>query len=759
MSHFVNRHFARRLALVVACTVLPLAGGGACAGGGSPDEGGNAGPDGSVDGAGTSDTVQPARDAASDEGRRDASSDAASEMDASKGDGGGDDGASDGGAIDAAADSAGDSGVDAAPVPCPTSGTVVTMTNGKVRVDYDMTTSNATFFYDGVTKITNFYAGFATANYVTSRNYTSRSCLQQGNETVITQTAANLPTMRHSFVLDGGNKFLSKVSVEGSGLAVGWISPVVMDTAGGVDVGSYGDTRVLWIPFDNDNWVYYNAMPIENSGTSFEAAAFYDNVTRNGIVVGAVTHDTWKSGVYYSGANHKLNAMNVFGGATDGNWTHDVVPHGKVTGAVVTSPTMFVGYSGDWRDLLEEYGDANVAHEGKLAWSGGVPFGWNSWGKIQSAITYDKAITVSDFIKNNLQTSDFSNNGTAYINLDSYWDNLSDVQLVDFVAHVHANGQKAGIYWAPFVDWGKSATRQVENSSYTYTDVWLRDTKGNPIALDGAYAIDPTHPGTQRRIDYFIDKFKSWGFEYVKLDFLSHGALESTTRSDPNVQTGMQAYNQGMQYVLNRIGGTMFVSESIAPLFPAHYAHARRVACDTYGAALGSMSSQYELNSASYGWWMNGRTYTFNDPDEMVFEGFSANENMTRLLSGVVSGTVFLNGDDLTGAAGQALARAYLTNPRMNTIARLGKAFRPVEGNTGTNPSDVFVLTSGASTYIAVFNFTSAATTKSVDLARAGLNATKVYSVTDVWTGTNTLTTGTLSVPLDSAFSKLFELK
>ena len=182
------------------------------------------------------------------------------------------------------------------------------------------------------------------------------------------------------------------MTLQGPGLSTNWISPVVMDTTGGVDVGAYGDSRILWIPFDNDDWVSYNAAPMSGSGTSFEAAAFYDNDTRNGIVVGSVTHDTWKSGVYYSASNNKLDAMNVFGGANDATYTHDVVPHGMVSGAAVSSPTMFVGYAADWRTLMEEYAEANAAEQPKLTWDGGVPFGWNSWGKIQTQISYDAAV-------------------------------------------------------------------------------------------------------------------------------------------------------------------------------------------------------------------------------------------------------------------------------------------------------------------------------------------------------------------------------
>jgi alpha-galactosidase len=636
---------------------------------------------------------------------------------------------------------------------------IVSISNGNVRLDYDADHGTATFYYGGVAKISGFYAGVQLTQYVTSKQYTQHSVAVTGTNATVTSTGGGLPTMQQLFWLNGGNKLLTRVTLQGTQLSTNWIAPIVMDTKGGVDVGSYGDSRLLWMPWDNDAWVYYNAGTMNSSGTSFNAAAFYDNTGRNGIVVGAVTHDTWKTGVYYSGSNNRLDALNVFGGATDATYTHDVLPHGKVTADTLYSPIVFMGYSSDWRDLLEEYASANTAIDAKLPWSGGVPFGWNSWGKIQSSINYDKAIAVSDYIAGNLQNNTFNNNGAVYVNLDSYWDNMSDTQLTAFVAHCHANGQKAGIYWAPFVDWGLSDTRQVEGTaSTTYGQIWLRDGSGNPIKVDGAYAVDPTHAGTKQRIDYMIDRFKNMGFEYIKLDFLSHGALESSVRADPAVQTGIQAYNQGMQYLLNRIGGTMFISESISPLFPYKYAHARRLSCDTYGADTGQGSTQYELNSLSYGWWMNSRLYTYNDPDEMLFEGFSANANMSRLVSGAISGTVFLNGDDLTEATGQGLAKTRLTNSNINWLASLGNTFRPLEGNTGTGAADVYAMSIPGSTFLAVFNFGSGSTTKSISLARAGLDPSHSYWVQDMWTSATTNATGTLSVSVDGNSAALLHL-
>jgi hypothetical protein len=636
---------------------------------------------------------------------------------------------------------------------------IVSLQRGNVRLDLNLANGTASFSYEGVAKIANFYAGAQLATYVTSPMYTSRTCTTAGYTATVTSSGGGLPTMRQVYVLDGNNHILAQVTVSGSGLSSNWISPLVIDTPGQVDVSGYADPRILWIPYDNDAWVTYNAQTMNGSGTSFEAAAFYDNTSRNGIVVGSVTHDTWKSGVYYQAANAQIQAMHVFGGATDPTWTHDPLPHGKVSGVAIASPIVFAGYAPDWRDLMEEYADANAARQPKLPWGGGVPFGWNSWGKIQTKISHDAAVAVSDFIAGNLQPA-FSNAGVVYVNLDSYWDNLSSSELTDFVSRCHANGQKAGIYWTPFVDWGLSATRAVEGSpSTTYGAIWLRDGSGNPISLDGAYAVDPTHPAAKARIDHYIDEFKAMGFEYVKLDFLSHGAIESTVRADANVQTGVQAYNQGMQYIVDRIAGSMFISESIAPLFPAGYGHARRASCDVNGAAVDPHGVSYLLNSVTYGWWMSGRTYAYNDPDMMVFEGYTADDNLTRLLSTVISGTVFLDGDDLTESTGQALARAYLTLPRINAVAELGQTFRPVEGNTGTAPSDVFVLPHGATTYLAVFNFGATAQTRVVDLARAGLSGTAGYTATDLWSGTALPVAGTLPVVLSAGAGRLFSLQ
>src|SRR5712675_3163324 len=163
------------------------------------------------------------------------------------------------------------------------------------------------------------------------------------------------------------------------------------------------------------------------------------------------------------------------------------------------------------------------------------------------------------------------------------------------------------------------------------------------------------------------------------------------------------------------------------------------------------------MQAVNFGWWLNDRLYQFNDPDMMKFASFSANENQSRLINAAISGTVFLNSDDLASPAGQSLARMCLTNARINEIARSGVTFRPVEGNTGTNASEVFIRQDGNTWYVAIFNYSSATANKTLNLARLGISGT--YTAWDLWSGaTATLSGTTWNVSLGSRQAKLFRL-
>ena len=636
-------------------------------------------------------------------------------------------------------------------------GNTLVMSNGNVRVEYNLHAGTADFFWHDSLKIANFYSGVAfKAGYLKGTSYRRWAyAVTSSNQVTVTARGSGLPVMEQDFTLDQNDSFLVRVDVSGTNLAANWMGPVVVDATGGVYLGVTNDNRALVVPFDNDGFVSYNAMPINSSATGYEVGAFYDNTSRNGLVVGSVTHDTWKTGIFFSGASNHLNRLNVYGGAP-APW--DVSPHGYVGGDRVSSPAIFVGFGADWRVTLQHFAAENTNVVPRLAWTNGVPFGWNSWGVLQQHLNDTNALAVSDFFFKHLMGLHFSDQDTVYVNLDACWNNLSNSQLQSFVNHCHAQGEKAGIYFAPFAWFGSTHDAPTafipgSTNAWHFGDALLRDDHGSFQRLDGGLALDPTHPGTKAMINYYINLFTNWGFDYVKLDFLSHGALEGA-HYDTNVTTGIEAYNQGMQYTFNAIHGRMFISESIAPLFPYQYAHSRRISCDAQASLIANTA--YVMNSVSYGWWLAG-LYQFNDPDVMVFgNGADTNEAQSRLISGAVTG-LFLNGDDLAQPASQTAAQTYLTNAAMDAVARAGRTFLPIEGNTGDRAANTFVRRDGPAWCLAAFNYTAGATNLTINLSRAGLPPGN-YLATNLWDGTSTTVAGSFSVSLNARQSKLFRL-
>jgi hypothetical protein len=643
---------------------------------------------------------------------------------------------------------------------------------GNSQVTYDLTTGLATYSYASVDKVKNFYsAGYsgATLYKSTSASYTRTANIGSNGEYDITLTATDgSPTMIQRFFLNEKH-FLVQVELDGQAISSNEMSPIVMDTAGGVDLGTYADPRFLEVPYDNDSFVSYNAASANGTSTTgFEVGAYYDNTSRNGLVVGAVTHDSWKTAVAVTGNNNKLDYLWAYGGAND-PW--DKLPHGAVTGNKVLSPTVLMGYYPDWRDGMEDFAAANAAIAPKLAWNAPAPMGWAFLGEHDSKISATIMTQVADYFHTSLPS--FSDQGVQYINMDAYWNNLSVSDLQALVQHVHAQGQKAGIYWTPWVVWNwNNTTDNLDGvSGYKVNDVIMKRADGTPMdAVDSAYAVDPTSAGARARIDAYTVEFKTAGFDYIKLDFLSHGAMEGGANNgihaDPTIFTGQQAYNQGMAYVYSKIGNTMLIDESIAPIFPYQYAHARRISCDTFGSI---SNSAYEMNSESYGWWLAGTLYNWNDPDaiRLVLDNptstepaWTPMENKTNVTAKAVGGYM-LSGDDVTISTTDSLVQQWMANASINGLPALNLHFRPVEGNTGTSPVNLMIAAGPTvgTYYLAVFNFDgSKPATPAIDLGRAGLNSTASYTATDLWSNSSSTVTGTMSVSLQPAEGTIIKL-
>jgi alpha-galactosidase len=548
----------------------------------------------------------------------------------------------------------------------------------------------------------------------------------------IRSTAPGLPDLIQRIWLSDRQPSLAieveLVSKQGS-VGTRHFDAVMLSGPGSIQGGPSKNLRVLHVPFDNDMWFRYNSVALaeikpDQTVTSEEVTAIYDNATRQALILGSITHDTWKTAIEARAAEGQLTGLDLYGGISSPTGirtdTHDTIPHGIVHGQRVVSPRIFIGSFADWRDGLEAYGTANAAIHPPLKWAAGAPMGWNSWAAYGGKINDHRYLGSATFVHDTLVPEGFGNHKVVYINLDAFWSNLDAVQLSDAVANIKrmhtADGTlfAPGIYWTPFAYWSDDLDAYVEGTGmkYRYRDILLKSPDGSILPkVDGGLAIDPSHPGAKARTTYFLQEFQRLGFQYLKLDFLSHGALEGV-HFDPAIQTGIQAYNLGMKQVVDETAGHMFLSLSIAPLFPSGYGNARRLSCDTKGhVSGGDQSTEYMLNSLTYGWWTSKNLY-ITDPDHVVL-GDKADqgarnvaEGKTRLLSAIISGGMILDSSRLADdPQGREFAQSVYNNRQWFALAAENKTFRPIEGDTGDKATEVFTRTSPHGAYVALFNY------------------------------------------------------
>lgn len=508
-----------------------------------------------------------------------------------------------------------------------------------------------------------------------------------------------------------------------------------------------GSNRMLWVPWDNDAWVRYQAYTLTKSITPFSVTSIYNASSRYGVVIGAIDHDIWKSAIHIKASNNnQIDTLALISGYVDAN-SRDSIPHGKVVGDTVSSARFVIGCFADWRKGMEAFASACQKVVPGRTWQSGALYGWNSWGVMQEKVNYQGVIDCMHYIHDNLMPHGFhDNNGRVLISLDSYYSNLSDEQLKRFVDSCKQLNMIPGIYMCPFADWAKWDRAIPGTSKYTYKDLWLK-RNGKYPEIATARCLDPTHPGTKIAIKTEIDKWKRMGIKYIKMDFMCNGALECDGWFDKNVHTGIQAYNEGMAFIRKQCGDSIFVDLSISPLFPYQYAEGRRISCDAYSSI---DNTQYVLNSTSFGWWLDG-LYALNDPDNLVMKSKYHNgletkgENRARITSGAITG-MFTTSDNYSDAVSygypgksRELALTMYRNEDINEIARTCKSFYPVEGDESKTDGaeNLLMYENDKYVYLAVINYYPTLThvTGKITFERLGIAADEVDSIKELWTG------------------------
>lgn len=572
------------------------------------------------------------------------------------------------------------------------------------------------------------------------------ACEEEGKKLTLTFEDENGLVLTEHLAVSGNGAASARVSLsEKSGEAVETrrLVPLVIQEASDTNMRLWKSiwSKMLLVPYDNTMWLRYEAAPLRAGRKSYDLTVLFMEDSREGLLIGAADFNVWKNALICSSYDAK-SVCAQSGIADEGS--HDTEAHGSIVGKKVDSARFYVLYGTDYRELLEIYGDLVSEETKPLAWEHGVPFGFNSWAGLASRLNADNYQAAGKFLREKLAPEGYENDGVTYTNLDACWRAIPINTLLDCVRELHENGQKAGIYDAPFAFFGKDEKEEIPGiSGHTFEEILLRDTAGRLLPrVDGAIPFDVTHPLWREYTKKKFEEFVIWDFDYVKVDFMSHGGMEGV-HYDPAVRTGRQAINQAYQFLddildPDKIGKPFFISLSIAPLFPNGYGHARRFSCDAFGTC---EDVEYVLNAQTYAWWQNRRLYAFNDPDHIcLLKSFgmekdsSIGEARARYTASVIAGSVMMLSDDYERPGAKERTMEFSGNREVNAVAASRVAFRPVE-SADASASKSFTAKIDGKQYLALFNWKKGKATVEVDLARAGLKDKVCFK--DLWSGRN----------------------
>jgi len=642
---------------------------------------------------------------------------------------------------------------------------------------YDLNTGVATYQNSGAL-IENFYAEVHLSdNIVSSKDYSLRNYKVDGGKHIITLTSDSYPTMYQYFEEDTNDQIQIWVSLESNiEISSNYLAPIVSEGTGILDIGTSGtNIRTMLMPSFQPNTQRWSYPSINSSGLSYNVTTFYDGDSKQGFVIGALTHDIWKSGVRFEGANNKLDKLEVVSGVMN-EW--DVVEHGTITSTEISSAKFLLGYYDDFTNGLESYALAIAEITPKLeksdqlaAWDTNTIFSWKSWGNGagKSNFTVEEFFQVPDLLSENLYTEGWHNEQEKILihiagqtTSNSYIGFSNVLLMIDDVQANHPE-IKMGSYYSPFIFNIEDADKTYK-IGYTYGEAALKDHEGNYVVVynlsgNPKYILDATHPATIKQLEDRIRNHLNYGFEFIRFDFLQYGIMEGDFY-EGSITTGVQAYNYAMQKAVDKAEGKMHINMAIGPYFPHQYAHSKRISGDT---KYSFNTVEYELNALAGGWWLgNGVLYDLLDPGDVDFNPDTSEEeenvSISKMNNAVVTGYCQTS-DDITDGDRLDLHKKYFTDSDVLEVLSLGKSFKPLNISSENTPN-LFYYNNNDTVYIAVFNHSETdELTVDIDLDEM-IGVSTELTIFDVWSKTNLTkqTNENWSVALDAKESKLFKV-
>jgi hypothetical protein len=352
-----------------------------------------------------------------------------------------------------------------------------------------------------------------------------------------------------------------------------------------------------------------------------------------------------------------------------------------------------------------------------------------------------------------LASSSLQAHGYTYINLDSGWQGGFDAHgrptpdpatfpdIKALIDHIHANGQKAGIYWIPGVEEpAVQANSPILGVTQHIQDILaLPHRAGNAFGAPGDspyhYKIDFAKPGAQAYIDSVVALFASWGVDFIKLDGVTPGSYSDDLSIDN--RDDVVAWSKAIAHSGRPIWLTVSwqVDKDYQDIW-GHWSNARRidddVECEGRCATLTNWP-RIEKRFRDLPAWQDvaGPTRGWNDLDTLDItdgdrDGLSLDEKRSAVTLWAMANAPMYLGGDLTrmDEAGKRL----VTDDEVIAVNQSGKPATQLQG--GDLPVWVSDL-GGGRYYVALFNMN--ATRAVAELPWRQMGITGARRVRDVW--------------------------
>jgi alpha-galactosidase len=359
-----------------------------------------------------------------------------------------------------------------------------------------------------------------------------------------------------------------------------------------------------------------------------------------------------------------------------------------------------------------------------------------------SWITADQLIAQSDAMHQKLQPY-----GYNYINIDAGWNDGIDAYgrpvpskklypngLQAVIDHIHANGQKVGLYAIPGIS---KALIDANLPVYGAPECKTGDLPIQPLQKADYWGIgfrlDFSKPCAQKYVDSIADLFGSWGLDFLKFDSVTPGSGISDLSVD--ARDDVKAWSQALARHKIWLELSWALDINYADTWK-QYANGWRiewdVECYCTGVALTSWPNINRLFPKLADWWRHAGPGGWNDLDSLdvgngQMDGLTKDERRTAATLWAVSAAPMYIGNDMTKLDSYGLE--LLTNPEVIAVNQAGRPAQPL--STKTNRQVWFSLNPDSSYTVALFNLGQTDADMTVNWAGLGLNG--AATVRDLW--------------------------